>query len=326
MMPQRIMVRVIGVAALAVLSAGMGRKNTHLMGVVGDSISAAAVANLPLRGPLPYDPGLGNETRSVIARMFLEHKSTLSWASGRRVDSHYERLNALSPVNVAVANVAVSGSRAQDLPAQIDELVKRHRKGKYLELSYVTILIGANDACSHQAQEDPDFRRVEESLMQTFTKLSRVSQQAPIRVLLSGPPMVPELGRLDIRRSRTIFGLTCQRFRDEWLESCARLVQWKDHSEYQAAADIIHGVHQALERAARRAQQLFPSLEILYTRALAEMRIEASVLAADCFHPSAEGQNAIAQLFWNELPAHWRSIGAEPVGTPAALRTGSAPH
>jgi lysophospholipase L1-like esterase len=67
----------------------------------------------------------------------------VSWATGSdgEVRSHAQRLDDLAGRTPTVHNVAVSGSRVSDLESQA-------RRAVDAKVDYVTVLIGANDACA----------------------------------------------------------------------------------------------------------------------------------------------------------------------------------
>lgn len=67
-----------------------------------------------------------------------------SWATGTAdaVDSHYQRILAKNPrIKRKARNFARPGARAGDLPGQVAQAID-------MNAQYVTILIGANDACA----------------------------------------------------------------------------------------------------------------------------------------------------------------------------------
>ncbi|GIH79948.1 GDSL-type esterase/lipase family protein [Planobispora longispora] len=113
---------------------------------------AHAAAVTPARSPETARPvrvaatamaSLGDSiTRGFNACGFYVDCPSRSWSTGTstRVDSHYLRLLADDPSMVAY-NDARSGARIADLPGQA-ELAVSQRAG------YVTILMGANDACT----------------------------------------------------------------------------------------------------------------------------------------------------------------------------------
>jgi lysophospholipase L1-like esterase len=67
---------------------------------------------------------------------------SFSTGSSSTVNSHYLRIRAVNPaINGRNFNHAESGARVDDLPGQATAVVARN-------IEYVTILIGANDACT----------------------------------------------------------------------------------------------------------------------------------------------------------------------------------
>ena len=67
-----------------------------------------------------------------------------SWSTGGgsdSVNSHFERLRALDPTMATAYNDAVSGAKADDMPGQA-------QNARNQGAGYVTMLIGANDACT----------------------------------------------------------------------------------------------------------------------------------------------------------------------------------
>jgi lysophospholipase L1-like esterase len=67
---------------------------------------------------------------------------SFSTGSSSTVNSHYLRIRAVNPaINGRNFNHAESGARADDLPGQATSVAARN-------VAYVTILIGANDACT----------------------------------------------------------------------------------------------------------------------------------------------------------------------------------
>jgi lysophospholipase L1-like esterase len=110
-----------------------------------------------------------------------------SWSTGTNpaVDSHYRRIRAGNAKIAGKArNYAVPGARAADLQAQAVKAVKA-------KVAYVTILIGANDACAPSENQ------------MTTAGLFRDGVDAALRTLKKGLPKarvlvvsVPDLYRL----------------------------------------------------------------------------------------------------------------------------------
>jgi lysophospholipase L1-like esterase len=126
--------------------------------VVLTSIPVSAAAAAPARGPVAVQAAsaptvstvavtsmasLGDSiTRGFNACGFYVDCPSRSWSTGSSstVNSHYLRLLADDPSLVAY-NDARSGARVADLPGQAERAVSQGA-------GYVTVLIGANDACT----------------------------------------------------------------------------------------------------------------------------------------------------------------------------------
>lgn len=84
------------------------------------------------------------------------HRNSWSTGGSIRVDSHYRRLKAANPaIEDRAYNYAVPGARASGLAAQAASAVRS-------KVEYVTVLIGANDACQARVEDMTavtDFRR-----------------------------------------------------------------------------------------------------------------------------------------------------------------------
>jgi lysophospholipase L1-like esterase len=102
---------------------------------------AAAVADAP---PVPGSmASMGDSiTRGFNACGFYVDCTSRSWSTGSNatVNSHYRRLRAVNPSLVAY-NDAKSGAKVADMAGQAQTAVSQGA-------DYVTILIGANDACA----------------------------------------------------------------------------------------------------------------------------------------------------------------------------------
>lgn len=84
-------------------------------------------------------------TRAFNACGFFFDCTSRSFSTGSSssVNSHYLRIRAINPaINGQNFNHAQSGARADDMPGQAQSVVNRGG------VQYVTILIGANDACT----------------------------------------------------------------------------------------------------------------------------------------------------------------------------------
>jgi lysophospholipase L1-like esterase len=140
------------IGALALLAApAQATKPPEVMVALGDSITRGF--NTEISASCPTGPSLDCPMNS--------------WSTGTEpaVDSIFQRVEAIDPGRDPVAfNDAVSGARAEHLPAQAQVAITR-------DPDYVTVLIGANDACRPTiAQQTPvaDFREDIEDALQTL--------------------------------------------------------------------------------------------------------------------------------------------------------------
>ncbi|WP_248960708.1 SGNH/GDSL hydrolase family protein [Sphaerisporangium perillae] len=128
-------------------------------------LPASAVADA---APVPDSmASMGDSiTRGFNACGFYVDCPSRSWSTGSSssVNSHYLRIRAANPSLVA-HNDAKSGAEVADMPGQAQQAVSQ-------DADYVTILIGANDACASSeagmtsvATFETDFR----TTMQTLT-------------------------------------------------------------------------------------------------------------------------------------------------------------
>ena len=147
------------------------------MGAMGDSISAAVGACMP-KG------------------LYLSCK-VRSWSTGTApgMNSHYQRILAHNPAIAGRAfNVAELGAHAADLREQAEKLVRR-------KVDYVTIQIGANDACAPDTESMTsveDFRRaIDDALATLYDGLPNA------RVLIVSIPDVERLWEVGHRKPFT---------------------------------------------------------------------------------------------------------------------------
>lgn len=305
---------ILSIAATVLLNSSawaMGRNNPqYLMASLGDSITAATFADtttrldesvaLTITGPL---------TAKTFEPMFLiENKNTYSWASGTSIPSHFEKLRShLKGVgdsgDLSMLNVAVPGNRSRHIAGQAEKIVEAMQSGSYQSLKYVTLLIGANDACAKDSSHGTLNNQFYQELMAGFGKLAEIRQAEPIRVLVAGMPRIPSLGRKEVKEHRTLAGMSCERFRSEVLKLCPSLTHWDSDTDYQDKLSVVETKNRILQNAIADARKLYPNLDIVYSEELYSMDIPVEILAMDCFHPNQAGQTEISRLLWDSQ--HW---------------------
>ncbi|GLZ78791.1 lipoprotein [Actinorhabdospora filicis] len=249
--------------------------------------AAPPVASSAPAGPKPGVPAsiaaLGDSiTRGVNACAKLGTCDEVSWSTGARPWSHASRLQALRPdAVVRAANYAVPGAVAADLPAQAAQAAPT-RPG------YVTVLIGANDACQATPTEPGVLgERVGEALR------LMVEAEPGAKILVAS---VPDLYRLwevahGEERARWVWSLgLCPGLLADAGDEGAQAAQRR-----QRVAEVVDGYNRALEEACAR----FSGNCRFDGGAVHEAGLELSHLSTiDFFHPGEAGQEALAEATW----------------------------
>lgn len=290
---------------------GMGRRSSqYLMANIGDSMTAATFADTTTFLPFSFFQTLRGELAadSFQTLALIENKKSYSWASGRWIDSHYMKLRQSmryenSNDTLDVMNVAVPGSEAKDTLIQAQKVVDAMKSGSYLELKYVTLLIGANDACSSSSSVGTPHEVFREHLRATIRKLAEIQQKEPIRVLVSSIPNIPVLGRPEIAKHTTMGVMSCDFFRHEVLGFCKSLTRWDNDADFDEKVLSIIEKNEIIHAVVEEAAQLYPNLQLVYSDALYRFEITTDLLAMDCFHPNQKGQEELSQILWHDQ--HW---------------------
>ena len=156
-------------------------------GEAGDDPSAGPKP--PARSGLPNSmAALGDSITagfgSCLTLLACE-RNAWSTGGGKAVESHYRRILADNPkIRGNAENFAVPGAHVTDLPGQADQAVA-------MKAEYVTVLIGANDACARRVSEMTSPARFRRHL---DTALQRLKKGLPkTRVLVVS---IPDLYRL----------------------------------------------------------------------------------------------------------------------------------
>lgn len=249
---------------------------------------SAPVTSVPDAGdPNPEAPtsiaALGDSiSRGVNACTTLGECVEANWSTGTNpgVASHFQRLQAAHPgETVTASNFAVSGAKAAGLPAQAAQAAGA--------AEYVTILIGANDACDATPAGAAEFGSyVEESLGLL------VAADPDVKILVASVPnlyAVWEAGH-DNERALWVWGL----------DLCAQMLG--DAGSTDAAAEqrrqdvlsLIGEYNVALASAcANYTACRFDGGTVFQSAVGADQ-----VSAIDYFHPSLAGQKALAEALW----------------------------
>ena len=210
-----------------------------------------------------------------------------SWSTGNSaaVDSHYRRIREDNPaIRGDAQNYAVPGAEAADLPRQVDRAIAD-------KVEYVTLLIGANDACADQVSGmtgTATFRR------QIGTALTRLKKGLPkARVLVVSIPDLHRLWQLGHDNERAVRAWSrgvCQSL----LARPTSTAEADDRRRRQVG-DRVDAYNDALEAACED-----------YGRRCrwdggAAHRVRFSldlVNELDYFHPDVQGQRELAAVTW----------------------------
>lgn len=208
-----------------------------------------------------------------------------SWSTGNgtSVNSHYKRILAENPaIKGHATNLAVSGATVSDLPGQAAAAV-----GTGAE--YVTVLIGANDACHNGIDGMTSVANFRAKLDEAFDTLAKGLPNA--RVLVASIPNVNQLWSAG-HTHRTISTL--------WSAGiCLALL---DNAESEAQADVDRR-HRFQQRIGEYNSQLAAACR-RYGRkcrsdggAVYDAKFSLDdVVVIDFFHPNVNGQNKLAKV------------------------------
>ncbi|MEV6524929.1 GDSL-type esterase/lipase family protein [Longispora sp. NPDC051575] len=250
-------------------------------------------------GPTKTAKGLPNSITAIGDSITVAYASCLlpqpcprnSWSTGDsdRGGTHYQRLRALNPAITGHAtNLAVVGARASGLAAQARAAVDTRAE-------YVTVLVGANDACRPTAAEmtsAADFRaQIDEAL----------------RILKAGLPTakvfvasVPDLYRLwDVGHANDTVvrvwnrGVCPSMLANPTSDAAA------DRKRRGEVRDRVTAYDTALSAACSKYGRLCD----YDGGAVHRYRFEVKHLSPiDFFHPNASGQQVLAEVTWKAGP------------------------
>jgi lysophospholipase L1-like esterase len=283
-------------AALALVAApASATKPPQTMAALGDSITRAFNSSGP---GCPTGPGLDCPKNS--------------WATGTNpvVNSQLQRLEAMHPGDVVGFNDAVSGARAAGLLAQAQTAAGQNP-------DYVTIEIGANDACASTPTPLGAFRDQVEAALgvlvagnpKVYVQLASIPDINQLHTLFTNPPDPNALTRwavlsvcqgllanplsgepADVAR-RAAFRDRVIAYNGALAGACAefRRCRWDRNAVFEASftKDDVANVANT------------EGLPIFPFNALPVFGPGYANSTADYFHPSLQGQAQLAETTWN---------------------------
>jgi lysophospholipase L1-like esterase len=208
-------------------------------------------------------------------------RNSWSTGNGNSVDSHYKRIRDGNPaIKGHAKNFAVPGARAADLAGQADAAVRA-------KVAYVTILIGANDACTADVADMTTARSFRSSVDAALAKLKKGLPKARILVV-SIPDLYRlwQLGHADAKAVRAWNDGVCPSLLADPTSAAAA-----DNTRRRRVADRVDAYDDALAAACAK-----------YGRhcrwdggSVHRIRFGLDLVnEIDYFHPSAKGQNELA--------------------------------
>lgn len=275
-MPSRIRARraLAAIAATAVL-------------LTGSLVSASAASAAPPPAQIVRMAALGDSiTQAAMTCSSLTSCPANSWATGSSttVNSHFLRLRALGATGLAAFNFAKAGATSFALKGQADAAAVQ-------SVQYVTIEIGANDACT----------RTVGAMTPTATFKANVTAAL---TALAASPGSPEIFVASIPSLQRLYELnrTSLSARLAWtlLQTCQSMLA---NPSSTAAADVqrraavqqrVNEYNAALSEAcAATVKCRFDGMTVAgYAFA------RSDVSTRDYFHPSLSGQATLSSITW----------------------------
>ena len=282
-----------------------------LMAALGDSMTSATFANTTA---IESD----QHKKSVVEGLMIfedlllrqgANRNTLSWSSGRDIDSHFIRLqswmkNKEPDVGLEVQNLSVPGVTSSGLNKQATQIASLMKSGKYRYLKYVTISIGGNDICNSD-QDGSSLTTPEQfvkNIQDTFRTLSEIEQSEPIFVFISSIPNAPSLGQDHFKSVDVGLGFTCEYLRNRVHNSCANLLTFKNEEEYAERVNVVVKQNQILNTLTSWAPTQFPKLKTYFSEAFFNFEVTPDMLGYDCFHPNKFGQETLGRITFEDQP------------------------
>lgn len=224
-------------------------------------------------------------TTGFNAKNPLDNKS-LNWSTGYstsgKVNSHYWRVKNIYPGEVYQVNQAKAGAQSDAIQAQLESVISG-LKGR--ELDYLTMMIGANDACAWPADHEERLNEFGTRVRATLERALAVNPDMKITLV-----PVPNMLRL-YEVGKATFGCSA---RWKLMNICKNLLLNDDEYERAAFGERVVDLNRVLADIAADYPQ---SVHFAQEVATFEFNKE-DISGYDCFHPSQQGQNQIAAKAW----------------------------
>ena len=226
---------------------------------------------------------IGDSITTAMNASSWGNQKEYNWSTGnsrdKRVKSHYFYLkNMYQDKEISLFNVAKSGALSNDLERQVDYVLEKNP-------DYVTILIGANDACNFSNNYEEEIELFAENVRNSINRL--VNSKENIKILLLPIPNLYHLWKLGSHSM-------CQ-YKWDLFGICSNLLHSnRTEDERQHFQNNINLQNEKMHEIADEFSQW-----VIFDKSLADVKFERKhVSQKDCFHPSLEGQDLISHLSW----------------------------
>jgi lysophospholipase L1-like esterase len=255
--------------------------------VSGTLASASAAHAAPAPATITRMAALGDSiTQAAMTCSSLTSCPANSWATGTTssVSSHYSRMRAAGASTLVGYNNAVSGALSSALNAQAAKAVTQ-------QAQYVTIQIGANDACTSSSTNMTSTAAFKTNVEAALATLNANGSTREIFVA-----SIPNLHRMfDLNRgsssARFVWGLLriCQSMLAN--PTSTRDADVQRRLAVQARVDAYNVILADACKAATNCR--FDGGAVA-----AEKFVKADISTRDYFHPSTAGQTKLANITW----------------------------
>lgn len=210
-----------------------------------------------------------------------------SWSTGTdsTVKSHYSRiLAANAKIRGKNYNRAVSGAKADDTPAQADAAVADNAE-------YVTLLIGANDACTSSESTMTSTASFQSSIQATIDKLKAGLPNA--KIFVGSVPDVYKLWKLFYTNSTAVRTWNTYDICQSMLANATSLAQ-EDEDRRQRVRQRVIDFNTILRNVCGAYANCKYDGDALFNYEF----VPTDVSTRDYFHPSKSGQKTLAEKSW----------------------------
>lgn len=282
------------------------------MAAVGDSITAGALANFSRTDGLNpfflpkflYHIGKMGFMRSL--RGMEARGRSWSTGTGSKVGTHvryFQYLNGGRKLDVY--NAAVSGAASADIYQQVNSILQWSESLGEGAPDYVTVEIGANDACNRSNDQMTSAAAYTNHLREAVTRLLQADPDT--KIMIAGVPNLEHLR--DMAKDAWVSGVPpAARCKNMWAihKFCNNMLLESDPAQRRAVTERINAYMAGAEAVMNEANATFGSDRVRFSRAVNDYKFNDKEISIDCFHPNWRGQQALSNVIW--LDSWWADL------------------